>query len=178
MSAMVTGNGLIQATNAGVIHSDFAEDTGMDYYELATVKKAGFDYKISREEWETYTPLFTVSKEGYYLNLGLESILDDLDELDDGWESVDPDCVFYQLDWDNIYSLYRGPLWEEVNNQQEKENLADQYESIANRITMGVTITTVATILAAAMGSRLQDRKNDRNFSVMLADMKADPSLI
>lgn len=43
---------------------------------------------------------------------------------------------------------------------------------------MGVTITTVATILAAAMGSRLQDRKNDRNFSVMLADMKADPSLI
>lgn len=178
MAAMVTGNGLIQSTVAGVMHFDFLEDSNMDYYEIATIEKNGFDYLISRDQWETYTPLYTVQKEQYYLNLGLESILEDLDDLDDGWESVDPEAAIYQLDWDNIHSLYRGPLWEEVNNQLAMEDLADQYESIVSGITNGVTITTVATILAAAMGSRLAEKKSDHHFSVALADMKSDPSII
>ncbi|MFX1285952.1 MAG: hypothetical protein ACFFB5_20080 [Promethearchaeota archaeon] len=178
MAAMVTGNGLIQSSVAGVMHFDFLEDSNMDYYEIATIEKNGYEYMISRDQWEIYTPIYSVPKEQYYLNLGLESILADLDNLDDGWESLDPDAAFYQMDWDNIYSLYRGPLWEEVKNQLDMEDLADQYESIANRITIGVTITTVATILAAAMGSRLAERKADHHFSVVLSDLKSDPSLV
>lgn len=178
MNAMITGNSFVQTTFAGVMHFDFIEDPNMEVYEISTVEKAGFNYNISREQWEIYTPLYTVPKEQYYLNLGLEDILDDLDDIDDGWESADLDAKIYQLDWDNIYSLYRGPLWDEVNSQLEKEDLADQYESIANRITIGVTITTIATILAAAMGSRLAERKSDHHFSVLLADLKSDPSLI
>jgi hypothetical protein len=178
MSAMVTGNNLIKTTFAGVMHFEFLEDSDIDYYEITTIEKAGVDYNISRDDWETFTPLFSIPKEQYYLNLGLEDILDDLDALDDGWESADPDAEIFQLDWDNIYSLYRGPLWEEVKRQLDTEELADQYESSANRITIGVTITTVATILAAAMGSRMAEKKSDHHFSVVLSDMKADPSLI
>ncbi|UCG01137.1 MAG: hypothetical protein JSW11_16155 [Candidatus Heimdallarchaeota archaeon] len=105
----------------------------------------------------------------------MEDILDDIDNLDIG---LGTNFVFYQLDWDNIYSLYRGPLWLEVEKQREMEDFADEYESIANRITIGVTITTVATILAAAMGSRMAEKKSDHHFSVMLADMKEDSSLL
>jgi hypothetical protein len=173
--AMMTGNGLILATFAGVMHFAFIEDNNMDYYEIATREKNGFDYNITREQWETFTPLYSLTRDQYYLNLGLEDILDDLDDLDD---YLGTDFVFYQLDWDNIYSLYRGPLWLEVDRQREMEDLADEYESIANRITIGVTITTVATILAAAMGSRMAERKSDHHFSVVLSDMKGDPSLV
>lgn len=173
--AMFTGNSLIQATFAGVMHFDFVEDNNLEYYEIATKEKNGFDYNISRDQWDTFTPLYTLTREQYYLNLGLEDILDDIEDLDDG---MGDDFVFYQLDWDNIYSLYRGPLWLEVEKQRMMEDLADEHESVANRITMGVTITTVATILAAAMGSRLAERKSDHHFSVVLADMKEDPSLL
>ena len=178
MAAMVQGNNLIKTTFAGLMHFEFLEESNMDYYEITTEEKAGVDYNISRDEWETFTPLYSIPKEQYYLNLGLESILDDLDDLDDGWESADPDAEIFQLDWDNIYSLYRGPLWVEVKNQLDMEKLADYYESVANRITIGVTITTVATILAAAMGSRMAEKKSDHHFSVVLSDMKGDTSLI
>ncbi len=80
--------------------------------------------------------------------------------------------------WDNIYSLYRGPLWLAVEKQRELEDLADENESVANWIIIGVIITTVATILAAAMGSRMAERKSDYHFSVVLADMKTDPSMV
>ncbi|MFW9905482.1 MAG: hypothetical protein ACFFFH_14165 [Candidatus Thorarchaeota archaeon] len=58
------------------------------------------------------------------------------------------------------------------------EDLSDEYESIANQITVGITITTVATILTAAMGSRVADKKSDHHFSVVLSDMKSHSSLV
>ncbi|MFX1515903.1 MAG: hypothetical protein ACFFC6_06310 [Promethearchaeota archaeon] len=68
MAAMVQGNNLIQTTFAGVMHFEFLEDTDMDDYEITTIEKAGVDYNISRDSWETFTPLYSIPKEQYYLN--------------------------------------------------------------------------------------------------------------
>lgn len=179
MFALMDANSMIRTTFAGVVHSDFTNNANKQTYDIATESKEGFDYKIERDSWELYTPMYTVSKTQFFTELGLGDISEDVADID--W--LPNDYLFYKLDWDNVYSLYRVPLWDEVDLKQYYSQLAEEYESKSFQLAIGVSITTISTILASSMASRLDDRKIDyglvsirSNLGENSEDIKHEPS--
>ena len=171
---------LIISTMAYIIHEEFTNDPFLEEYLLATIENDGFEYKITREQWEIYTPAYLILKENYYEQLGLSiapGLVEDLDYYV-FYEEVGGNDYFNNLDWDNIGSLMRGPYHAEIEKQLEKEVEAERYETLASKITIGVSITTIATILATAMGNRISYKESNQILLELRADINNDPSLV
>lgn len=171
-------NLLIVGTTAYIIHEEFTLDSSLEEYPLATIENDGFDYKITREEWERYTPAYLTLKDTFYAEIGLSispGLVEDL-EYYTFYEEAGGNEYFIILDWGNIGNLLRGPYHAEIEKQLDKEVEADSYETLANKITIGVSITTIATILATAMGNRISDNESNRILSEIRADINNDPS--
>ncbi|MFX1512201.1 MAG: hypothetical protein ACFFCQ_06415 [Promethearchaeota archaeon] len=177
--AMASGASDVRSLSVGIIHKAFTEDPTLDVYQIATQEKDGYNYSISRADWEIYTPIYNVSKDVFLSGLGLGGMLTQITDLLDFLDDVEgEEFLFWEADFDNIYSLIRGPLWVVVDEQRESEDDADRFETLVEQITIGVGITTLATVLASAMASRIDDKKSDREFSIIQSELKHDPFLI
>ncbi|MHA1167875.1 MAG: hypothetical protein ACTSRU_08650 [Candidatus Hodarchaeales archaeon] len=175
-AAMKTANNFIRTTVAGIIHEFFENNPLLDSYNISTRERDRYDYSITRDLWETYTPMYTVPMNSYLLSLGLGGIMSDITELTDDFLGVD--FEFYSLDWDNIYVLYREPLWDELELVDSSLSLAAGYEALAGKITMGVAVTTVSTVLATSMASRIENKKTEKSLSLIRFDILQEPDLI
>ncbi len=129
----------------------------------------------------TYTPLFLVTRNTLFTQLGLyptlQTIVDDLDFYIQ-FDKPDGGGSFWQFDFSNAGYLLQIPFQNEVVLQLENADKANTYQSIADQITIGVSVTTIATVLSTAMASRLESKKSDHDISVLRADIIKDPSII
>ncbi|MFW9993698.1 MAG: hypothetical protein ACFFD4_16750 [Candidatus Odinarchaeota archaeon] len=157
-------NNLVVSTVAvEVIHSTFISNPTTQECVLAEKKKDGYDYIITRDHWEKYQPLVTVSKQVFLSTfMALGPILADITYLTDEIDTYTYPApyVFYRLDWDNIAELYGGPL-------NDATAASIKLQDIANQITMAVSVTTIATVLATAMASRVDNKETEHSFSVI-----------
>jgi hypothetical protein len=169
-------NGTNEATLAGQIHYVFQTNPSRQTYELATKEDDGYDYIIKREHWEKYPPVieWTPSSFAEYWKFDTIASLivtpsDILDQMPD---------PYVHLEWDNINALFRQPIYEEIDDKEYYQDLADRYEGYVNRITIGVAVTTVATVLVATMTARIADKKNEHDFSQIRADVLKNRALL
>ncbi|MFW9915124.1 MAG: hypothetical protein ACFFGZ_05890 [Candidatus Thorarchaeota archaeon] len=170
--------GLINSSVVGIIENDFKKGLSTTY-EFATKEKYGYNYIITREDWLEYDPIKEYTRAQYLAlerNSALSEAISDYPEIEAlGMYGAD---IFLDLDSDNWYDLYRQPIWHEMDKMQDAQELADRYDNYVNRITIGVAITTVATILVAAMASRISDKEMDHDLSVIRADVLKNKALV
>ena len=69
-------------------------------------------------------------------------------------------------------------MFEEIEIATEKADQATETEQIANRIAVGVSITTVASVLALAMSNRHENRIRDQHLSRIRADVLEDETIV
>lgn len=174
VQAMLEGKGKIESTLSFQIHDQFMS-TSDDSYIIAETAKKGFDYIITRETWEDFTPFFTLSQQNFFTTrIAFSDILTDpnIITLLTDLNNLQPSYIYYGFAAENIDAMLGAPLENEISEEIRLKNLADNLESSGNVITMGVSITTVATILATAMANRLGNKQSDHNYSVLRADFK------
>lgn len=170
----------VYSTTTYSIHKEFTETSNQEYI-ITEESSHGFDYIIERDDWQTYTPLFLVTRNTLFTQLGLyptlQTITDDLDFYIQ-FDKPDGGGSFWQFDFSNAGYLLQIPFQNEVVLQLENTDKANTYQSIADQITIGVSVTTIATVLSTAMASRLESKKSDHEISVLRADIIKDPSVI
>ncbi len=171
--ALGSANGNIAATNANFIDLDFTNNPSQQTYDFSTKATYGYDYKIKREDWQQYPPIEEISRDDWIEDWTLGSITSAHPEI-----LAALPAIFLEMNWNNIYKLYRQPIEDEMDDLDYWQEQADKYEGYANRITIGVAITTVAVVLVAAMANRLADKKNDHDFSQIRADILKNRALI
>jgi hypothetical protein len=167
--------GLINSTVAGIIDNDFKKGLSTTY-EFATKEKYGYNYIITREDWLEYDPIIEYTRAEFIALWDLSQAVSDYPEIEIlGMFGAD---TFLDLHSANWYDLYRQPIWEEMDKMEDAREIADRYDNYVNRITIGVAITTVATILVATMASRISDKEMDHDLSVIRADVLRNKALI
>jgi hypothetical protein len=164
------------STLSAQIHYAFQTDSSKQTYEIATKEAHGYDYIIKREHWEEYPPVAEWSPSVFANYWQFDNIAALIPTPSDILDMM-PD-PFVWLNWDNINDLFRQPIYEEIDDKEYYEDLADRYEGYVNRITMGVAVTTVATVLVATMTARLADKKNEHDFSQIRADVLKNRALL
>jgi len=79
---------------------------------------------------------------------------------------------------DNWATLYRNEIREVLNQIEYNSLLLADFESIASYYSYGVTLITVATILASAMAAQINDKEREKEFSHIKANIYDDEKLI
>lgn len=167
--------GLINSTVAGIIDNDFKKGLSTTY-EFATKEKYGYNYIITRADWLEYDPIIEYTRAQFITKWGLGQAISDYPEIE-VLGMLDAD-TFLDLHSDNWYVLYRQPIWKEMDKMEDAQELANRYENYVNRITIGVAITTVATILVATMANRISNKEMDHDLSVIRADVLKNKALV
>ena len=171
----------VTSTTLYLINYEFSSSSSLEEYHIASKETHGFDYIITRESWDANTPLYLQSKTQFFTRLGLypsfQSVVEDLDTYL-LYDVTTGEGYFWMFDYDNSGQLLQQPFFDEVKLQLDKTDEANRYQKVADQITIGVAVTTIASVLSAAMRSRLDDKESAHNLSRIRADINKDPNLI
>ena len=172
-------SGYIWSMISYLIHYDFTNYPTRETFILKEEAKNGYDYIIKREDWEAYTPIYLKSNTSYFTEIGLFPIYSDLIEdlsyflvPDAQIEGVD---YFYEVSIDNAGHLLKIPLYEIVELKINAESDAQYYENLITQITFGATIITTASVLAAAMASRIFENHTEYYLALIEAKVSNEP---
>ncbi len=176
LNAVHDSQGLTRSTNMGKIVKHFSIDNGIDDFYLANEKDDGFNLSISRDYFLAYNEslpnsLAKIKTPISILGNGLDTFYDTF--------YTNPYTQFIRLEsFYSWISFFRNKT-AEVNQRiiQNKEILSD-LESKISYYTYGLTIITIATILASAMATQLGDQDRERDFSHIKAKIYQNDDLI
>lgn len=150
-------------TNCFYLIRHFDTDGKLTDYNFTTEKDDGYDFSISRAEFLELNDTI-----GLYRFKPRIAVLNNLDLRAIYWDSVIPEEPEYYLDLSKIENwaeLYRNELSEkQISIASISAEIAD-LESKASYYNYGVTLITVASILASAMVAKLSSNESDLEFA-------------
>lgn len=171
---LTAANDQILITYTYTIEEFFLENPSADEYYFAEREISGFDLVIERTSWEYWMPL----------------MVGEIDYFIEWWgefpESVIPEIIAYPDIPEFMYVMWLSDLGSALVDvtaklQDQITQLEDEMywvQTTVDQLGMGITVTTAATVLAATMASRIEDRTTKHNFSALRAEITGDRALI
>lgn len=167
--------GQLELISTYSINETFGLYPNLQVYQLASVQKQGFDYNITRAEYDQYPNFRNETKNDFFLkDVPLLDYInsfpaDRVNGLINFYDSA-RSYSYFNFDSDNYKTLMNLPLYSEQHQEQVYSNLESQLSFKANLVTIGVSVTTIATLLATAMASRLADNWSERRLEAVSKD--------
>jgi len=161
--------------NVIIIEEAFNNDNTLNSFMFATDEEDGFDFSIMRSFWEEKDiirpELFQQRLSRQLPNVSI-SVIDEI--------LADPFCpqIYYKTGLSSFEALLNEIAFgkqSEINGLKEDSN---QLKSITQKISTGVAIIAITTVLSAAMMSRLEDKKIEHNFSIVRKDILKDKNVV
>ncbi len=137
-------------------------DDPSDYY-IATEEIDGFDLYFSKAEFDSFNAsevFLDFPVEDYVISYGVAPTL------------------YYKWWWLNYIEFMEEPVFELQQEISEQEIMRSELESKASFYGYGVALITVTTILAAAMGTQMNDKEREKELADIKAKIFDDKSMI
>jgi len=172
----------LESTWSFLIFYHFEIDEFDESYVLDVYLDLNYTFWLTKEMYFSYTrPITILTAEEFLTENLVETGIVSSEE-----ESIIPLIInnsfmpeiLVSIEFDTLTDIVTNQAFKEKVLASEKAKQANTTEQLANRITVGVSITTVASILAAAMSNRLENRQRDEHLSKIRADILEDETLI
>ncbi|MFW9853202.1 MAG: hypothetical protein ACFFDS_09675, partial [Candidatus Thorarchaeota archaeon] len=159
--------------NEAVLYNYWYIDDNTSDYIFNTEEKDGYDLNYSKEEYST----FNASKSFLYI-VNEEEILNDFPFKDEIIAYGIIPTEFYSWRSYNFKEFLDQPLNTLQQEISDLKLVISELESKGSLFDYGVSLITVATILAAAMASQMNDKEREKEFSLIKSEIFNDKSMI
>ncbi len=153
----------------------YTEGNSSNYF-FATELDDGYDLSYTKEDFDSfnasYVPSMLVfcSDEAFIGGSPIGDYLIAIGVCPEGYTRVNAHVA--------LPVFLKRPLYEIQEQIKDNETLIANLESKASFYSYGVSLITVSTILAAAMATQLNDKEQEKNFSIIKAKIFDDKSMI
>ncbi|MFW9991523.1 MAG: hypothetical protein ACFFD4_05650 [Candidatus Odinarchaeota archaeon] len=164
---------IYRGSNIGTIEAYFSANPTAEEYVLANQTTKGFDFVISRTDWQA-------GGYGNPMSMNLTLMQYNFPGVIIPYILEHPDApeiqVTMQIQRFNDY--LQTFVIEQQTSLNELNTRIEQLESIIGQISNGVGLITVATILSTAMAERISSAEASTKLSTIRADILKDDSII
>jgi len=188
-------NVLADQTFSFYIDTDFSNNPEQLIYEIGE-SSTNDVYAINRSDWiehpiflrttlvdflvDTYSEWYSEPGISFFTNPTMEFLQTNYsDELNVEFHFLIAEDTIYTLDRrTNIFIITQIPLFIQNGKIANFVFKIGDAQTVVNNYQTIISVMTVATLLAAAMAGRLEERKISHKVSVLRADFKNDENLI
>jgi hypothetical protein len=142
------------------------EFKNMDWISFATKAKNGYNYVITRENWEQNNPGFFVTAEEFLVEAGFNSsVISDL--FNYFGTEFSKTALVLVIDWNNLYLLHDKVIFKQITTINDKKAELSNTQAITTLLSVSVSIATIGTVLSTAMTSKSFEKKIDESFKIL-----------
>ena len=152
-------------TYTAQIQSKF-EFGSIDRLPFATKEVNGYDYIITRQNWENNNPGSFITVEEFLLTVGFNNTVI-LDLFESFGEDFPKTTIVLLINWQNFYLLHYKVIISKIEDIDRKRVELSNTQAITTLLSVSVSIATIGTVLSAVMASKASEKRIEESFKIL-----------
>ncbi|UCG89945.1 MAG: hypothetical protein JSU57_05645 [Candidatus Heimdallarchaeota archaeon] len=152
-------------TYTAQIQSKF-EFGNIDQLAFATKAVNGYDYIITRQNWENNNPGSFITLEEFLLTVGFNNTVI-LDLFEYFGEDFPKTTMVLLINWQNFYLLHDKIILSMIEVIEGKRADLSNTQAITTLLSVSVSIATIGTVLSSAMASKASEKRIEESFKIL-----------